>query len=234
MATTDTAALIDRAPQIYATTRDQLVAVLRACSDEQVATLLPACPEWTARDIAAHLSGLVAEILAGVEPPLGSDEATTRQVNDRAGQSLAQICDEWQRNADAIFEVMGVNDYAALGLGADLTVHAHDIYEGLGIDPADTADASMLGAHRYSGLLQERVAERLGAALTIELIDVASYPPPNPDGMPGITLRASAHEFLRAVTGRRSRSEVHAMHWSSDPTTLIDQAWRQYGEFPDT
>lgn len=221
------------AAQIYADARDQLVARLLSCSPEQIATLLPACPEWTVRDVAAHLSGLVAEVIAGVEPPRGSDQATSRQVNDRAEMSIEQILAEWQANADAIFAAMSHDENTALGLSADLAVHIHDICEGLGMVAEENDPATLLGARRYRGLLQERVADRLNIALTVDLTDTRALAPPNPDAEVQITLRATPHNFLRAVTGRRSRADVLSMDWSSDATTLVDQAWRQYGQFND-
>ena len=76
---------------IYAATRDQLVNDLRELSDDESATTIESCPEWSAKDVLAHVSGLVADLLAGVKPPLGTDEMTARQVAERSAMTHGEI-----------------------------------------------------------------------------------------------------------------------------------------------
>jgi hypothetical protein len=40
--------------------------------------------------------------------------------------------------------------------------------------------------------------------------------------MDRITLRATAYDFLRSVSGRRSRRQVETLDWSADPGPLLD------------
>ena len=213
---------------VYATTRDQLLDQVAAL-DGIEAKPVPSCPEWSVKDVIAHLSGLVADILAGVRGPLGSDEATTRQVGTRAAMSLSEVCEEWAGNADAVAPLLIDAPMRGLGLTADLAVHVHDLAEmGDGVT-TPPVEATRLGCIRYVPLLQERAAEQMNLSLTATL-DGQTWSPPA--GSTALALQGSQVEFLRSVTGRRTRSQVEAAFtWEGDPTALLDQAFMQYGPF---
>lgn len=75
----------------------------------------------------------------------------------------------------------------------------------------------------YASRTPDRIAEVAGVALMIELGDGNSFGPTvNVSNMSSLTLRATPYDFLRSVTGRRSRSEVAALDWSDDPGNLLD------------
>lgn len=213
---------------IYAAARDQFVAELRSLSPDDAATMIPSCPEWSAKDVLAHVSGLVADLLAGVKPPLGTDEMTARQVGERAAMSPTNVCDEWVENGPGIEAFFDGRELYALGLTADLAVHIHDLAEELdGISPPP-AEATLAGCERYVPLLQERVAERLDVALEVTL-DGQRWAPAA--GNQPLALSATPTEFLRSVTGRRTSSQVEALDWSGDASAVLDQAFTQYGPY---
>lgn len=213
---------------IYAAARDQFAAEMRSLSGHEAATMIPSCPGWSAKDVLAHVSGLVADLLAGVKPPLGTDEMTARQVSERAAMSHGEICDEWVQNGPGIDAFFVDRELYALGLTADLAVHVHDLAEELdGISPPP-ADATLAGCERYVPLLQERVAQHLDVALEVAL-DGRVWAPTA--GTQPLALAATPTEFLRSVTGRRTRLQVEALEWSGDATTVLDQAFTQYGPY---
>jgi len=214
--------------ETYAKTRDRLIAQVTALADVE-SLIVPSCPEWTVKDVVAHLSGLIADVLAGVQGPLGSDEATTRQVSTRSDMSLVDVCDEWASNGHAIGQVFVAEPMRGLGLTADLAVHVHDLAEMLdGID-APPAEATLLGCTRYVPLLQERAAETLDLAVAA-LLDGHHFAAVH--GSTPVTMDGTLVEFLRSVTGRRTRSQVEtAFTWEGDPTLLLDRPFTQYGPF---
>lgn len=215
----------------YARVRDELIAGLDSLDGPTAATIVPSCPAWTIKDVVAHLCGLNAEKLAGVPGRLGTDEATRRQVADRSSMSLAQIVDEWRALAEPIGVVMTEDPAVGSAFLADLVIHVYDIAEVLG-QPTPAASAQTpAAAHRYIPPLQDRVANRLGLALNVELGDDTSWPAPSQGVDSRRTLRATPHDFLRSVTGRRTRSQVEALDWSADPAPILDSAWNQYGPF---
>jgi len=231
---------VAEAPSLYARLQDLIVPQLSSLSDLDAQTAVPTCPGWSVANVMAHVSGLVAETLAGVPLPRGSDEATARQVADRADLSLAQICSEWVGNADA-FASFGVDDPAYVAaLTSDLVVHAIDIGEALDRSIDIDIEAVQRVASRYGASLQERATES-GWKLMLVLDDIVTG-----DGSSNATpscssasddsalvLRSSSHEFLRAVTGRRSGTQVRAMDWTGNPELLLANGWSQYGPIKD-
>lgn len=216
---------------VYAAVRDELIAALVELDDAAAAQTVPACPEWTIKDVVSHVCGLNAEKLADVQGRLGTDEATARQVATRADKTLGQVIDEWRSFAQPIGELMAGDEIVAVSFLADLVVHVYDLAEVLGQTTAAAAAATPVSAQRYFPLLQERVAERVGVALDIEVTDGASWPAPADSGDECVTLRTTSHEFLRSVTGRHTRAQVEALDWSADPREILDTAWNQYGPF---
>lgn len=213
----------------YAHVRDELIAALAELDDAAMAQRVPSCPEWTVKDIVAHLCGLNAEKLSGVQGSLGIDEATVRQVAGRSAMTLAEVVTEWQSHTIPIATLMTDDEYIATAFLADLVIHVYDLVEVLGQPTSAAAAATPMSAHRYVPLLQERVAERVSVALTVELTDGTSWPAPG-NGR-AVTLRATPHDFLRGVTGRFTRAQVESLDWSTDPAEILDQAWNQYGPF---
>ena len=210
----------------YPSARAALINRLRSLTDDQSKTVVPACPDWTVKDVAAHLSGLVAEALAGVPPPYGSPEATARQVSNRSDNSLAEICDEWEGNGGAFVEYAEENPAFRTALISDLTVHSHDIAEALNSPIEPDSPGLTVATERYLELLQERAAEKLDIALNVDLAGVGSRPASA--GTTPLTLAASPVEFLRCVTGRRTRDHIRTLNWTGDPSELIESAFYQY------
>lgn len=231
---------VAEAPLLYTRLQQMVVPQLSGLSDVDAQISVPACPGWSVANVMAHVSGLVAETLAGVPLPRGSDEATARQVTDRADLSLAQICGEWVGNADA-FASFGVDDPAYVAaLTSDLVVHAIDIGEALDRSIDIDSEAVQRVASRYGAALQQRATES-GWKLTLVLDDIVTGDSPNNDlAAPlsasddsALVLQSSSHEFLRAVTGRRSGASVRAMDWTGDPEALLANRWSQYGPLKD-
>lgn len=214
---------------IYGDARDHMISQVRDLPLDQLATTVPTCPLWSVADVVAHVAGLVADLLAGMKPPLGSDEKTARQVETRRDMSIGEICDEWASNAAGIAELMTETPMTALGLTADLAVHSHDIAETIDAIEAPLASVTATGCERYAPLLQERVAERLDLALTISIGDRMWLPIA---GTTPLALTGAPADFLLSVTGRRRRSDVDGTFtWQGDPTAMLDGAFTQYGPY---
>lgn len=215
--------------ELYAVTRDSLIVHLRSLSDVDAGTVVPSCPEWTVKDVVAHVAGLVSDVIAAVPPPLGSDENTTRQVDERATMTLGEICNEWQANTEAFSPLLVTDDRRARGITADLVVHVHDLAETIDSIAVPSQRATRAAARLYSGLLQQRVAEQLGIALTV-MLDGQELAPESGDSP--LALSGSSTDFLRSITGRRTRAQAEAFFdWTGDPTTMLDEAFTQYGPY---
>ncbi|MGI9607743.1 MAG: maleylpyruvate isomerase family mycothiol-dependent enzyme [Acidimicrobiales bacterium] len=212
---------------LYANERASLIDELRTLTPEQAAAVVPSCPAWTVKDVVSHMSGLVAEKLADVPPPLGSDESTSRQVADRAAMTLAEVVNEWERNAPAFRDIATDDSPFIAAFLSDLVVHAHDIREGLGLPIDERSPAMMFAAERYLELLLDRAADDHDTALTVELTGVGIRAAAT--GSRSLELRAAPFDFLRAVTARRSREAVESLDWTGDPSDLLNSGFVQYG-----
>jgi hypothetical protein len=218
----------------YSALRDHFIGMVRPLDESQLGTIVPMCPAWTVKDVAAHVCGLNDDLTSGITEGLGSDQRTAHHVGLRSTTTISEICDEWLGYDSEMSAICEETPLWATRLAADLTVHLHDVQHALGrpIDRNDgfTADA----AHRYAVVFQERVRDILGLGVTVELTDgmrrVADPAlPPS-----GVTLRATPFDFLRSFTGRRSRAQVESLDWTGDPTRILDAAWSPYGPFqPD-
>jgi len=213
----------------YQAVRGELIETLATLDSTAAEQTVPSCPQWTVKDVAAHLCGLNAELIAGVQGGLGNDQATTRQVTDREANDLAQVLEEWKSHDLALAEVFAGNEDIAAALTGDLVIHAYDLSEVLDQPTTQAALATPMSAHRYVVRLQQRLAEQMDIALSVELSDGTSWPASA--GTEAVTLTTSPHNFLRGVTGRLTRAEVEAFDWSVDPQDILDRAWNQYGPF---
>jgi hypothetical protein len=61
--------------------QERVIALVRDIPDEQAARHVPACPDWTVRDLLSHMVGLGADVAAGDEPHDHDAAWTQRQVD---------------------------------------------------------------------------------------------------------------------------------------------------------
>lgn len=107
------------------------------------------CEGWTVGDVARHVVGGMADVVAGRLDGLGSPEVTEREVAERAGRSPAEVADECAEVRKAAAGMLPLFDDAAwagpspggfdgtLGDGVealwyDAWLHADDIRAALG------------------------------------------------------------------------------------------------------
>ncbi|HVM40045.1 MAG TPA: maleylpyruvate isomerase family mycothiol-dependent enzyme [Acidimicrobiia bacterium] len=125
---------------LYAEGRSRVTALLSEASDDEAERRVPTCPEWRVRDVAAHLAGSCADILAGRLDGVATETWTSAQVHARAGRSLAEILDEWNEVAP---QVEAIAEYfpgrTATQWMFDMTTHEHDLR--LALDRPGARDA---------------------------------------------------------------------------------------------
>ncbi|MCC6434259.1 MAG: maleylpyruvate isomerase family mycothiol-dependent enzyme [Acidimicrobiales bacterium] len=205
--------------EVYAATRHRLIAWFRTLDGTAAATVVPACPAWTVRDTVAHVIGIVDDILHDRTDGLGSDGWTAAQVERRAGRGLGELCDEWESLAAGVDAFTAADPWFGTRLVADLVTHEHDLRAALGQPGARDSDAVHLGLQRYAPAFVERAAHAgLGpvAVLTGDRRWGA-----NP-GDAAVALHGAPFDVLRALTGRRSTTQVAAMEWSgADPAPYL-------------
>lgn len=204
----------------YREGRERVSALLRQVGDKADSTAVPACPGWTPKDVASHLTGVCSDILAGRLEGTGTDPWTALQVDERRSRTLEEVLDEWSEVGPQVEQLLpSFPEWAANQLVFDLLSHQHDVADALGMPPPDLAE--MEGpALDFAAKAVTRRAGQLGLPpLTIVCGD-RKWSSEGEGG--GATLTLDPVDFLRSTTGRRTADEVRALDWGgADPTLWL-------------
>lgn len=98
-------------------------------TDDQLASVVPATPAWTVREVLAHLAGGASDAVTGRMDGAPGPEWTSRHVGERAGLPVAELVDELRSRQDAVAE--SVADNQAPALVWNIVVHHADLHEAL-------------------------------------------------------------------------------------------------------
>jgi hypothetical protein len=69
--------------EIYAGLRAAMIALARSLSAEEVALLAPQPPDWSIKDVVAHVVGIIDDILSDNVAAIGTNEWTAMPVSAR-------------------------------------------------------------------------------------------------------------------------------------------------------
>ena len=172
------------------------------------------CAGWTVADVAAHVTGTLADIAGGRFAELATGNPSERQATERRGRSQKELADELRESAESTLRVASTFDDEAwagpapgglpgtLGEGAeaiwyDTFVHADDIRAAAGL-PSETGPGRLCSVSHLADLLTR---EGWGPA-TLAL-----------DGLPEIPVRGGGQrvggdplQFVLVATGRADPS----------------------------
>src|SRR5581483_4328253 len=112
---------------IYAETRERVADLTRNLAAADLEREVPATPGWRVCDVAAHLAGVAADVLAGNLPGGPGEEWTAAQVESRRACTIGEVLDEW---ADTAVELEPKIAAAGPPMGflvADVATHEHDV-----------------------------------------------------------------------------------------------------------
>lgn len=180
-------------------------------ADRQV----PACPEWSVKDVYAHLTGVADDALEGRLDGVATDSWTERQVSRRRSRSFREIVEEWRRLApmfQAGLDALGENIDPRLII--DIWTHEQDVRGAVSLPDGRSGHAARLTLTTLVAALASAVdvaalpAIRWTSDREVRTLGSASV---------GIELTCSDYEFARARMGRRSRTQITELGWSADP-----------------
>ena len=191
----------------YRSIRERLTALL----DEETtrrpdAWDLPvaACPGWRVRDVVAHLVGNLEDGRAGrlAGPP--GPEQTGEQVDRHHDDDPAVLLASWAELAPPSEEFF--TRVRAWPAAIDALSHEHDLRHALGTPGArDHEDVRVVAEVLLPSPDQPYAVSLDGRAPT--------------DARP--TLSTDPFTWVRVRMGRRTRDEVLALDWSTDPTDVL-------------
>src|SRR3954469_23978538 len=175
---------------LYRANIDAVTALAEGLSDDELAVRVPATPEWTVRELLAHLAGSPADALSGRMDGAPGSAWTARHVGERSEHTTEELVAEIRGAVDGVVASVEGNDRPALVW--NVAVHHADLHEALGKRlPPDPMWRPVVDSMRPS----------LGDA-------AAAF-----SGVPD-------YELFRAFFSRRSRSQIAAWATGVDPETI--------------
>ncbi len=178
----------------YGALRVRCLELGRSLSDEQAALMSPCCPEWSVKDLYAHMAGVATDILDGNIEEAATEAWADAQVTRRAHDSLAEICDEWERaGAEVEGIVRKIGDQIMPQFYIDAWSHEWDIRQALG--PVAAAEPDL----RIPNATRRFLTDRLEA----DVSDVSTF------------------ELLRITMGRRSADQISAIVPGVEPSDVV-------------
>jgi len=192
----------------YAAGLERHLALTADLGESEADTRTAACPEWTVRDVYAHLAGAAADVLDGRTDGAGTDAWTGRQVEERRGRTLTQIVDEYAERGPQLVEALRA--FPIERLAVDQWSHEQDVRGALGRPGSRDAPVVGWAIEWAMGGMAKAWAEAARAPVRIITssgeFDLGTGPS-------AATFATDDFELLRALTGRRSQAQIRA--WSA-------------------
>jgi uncharacterized protein (TIGR03083 family) len=192
---------------------------------ERAAGRVPACPDWTVRDLLSHMVGLGVDVVGGDEPDDHNATWTGRQVEARRDHDIAALVAEWQAVAEPLRAWMRANTVRPLN---DVLIHEQDLRGALGVPGGQDTEGWAVIRERFTGRLAGRVADLPPIALVGESWTWASAGSADDAA---VVLRASDFDLARALVTRRSAAQLKGWTVRGDVTPYLD-AFAMLGPLP--
>jgi uncharacterized protein (TIGR03083 family) len=202
--------------RIYLDAKDRIAALVTGLDDTGLNTGVAACPDWSVRDVVAHLTAVAEDWGQGLLTGPPSDDQTAARIACFGGMNIDEILADWTVAAmrlDRMAETDGIEPPVG-----DVACHEHDVRGALGRPGARDSGAVRYTADRLLANLRTPVP------LRISVEDAEYRSGPDHRGAE-IELHTTRFEALRWRTGRRSREQMRAMDWSSDPAPVLDHLY---------
>ncbi|MEM9711046.1 MAG: maleylpyruvate isomerase family mycothiol-dependent enzyme [Actinomycetota bacterium] len=195
----------ERCATEYAATRARVREVLSDLSPGQEETVVPACPDWTVRNLAAHLAGVAADLVARRNPTGDTQAWVDAQVAERAAVPVAELLDEFDAAGPGFEGLIRNRPRSFAGLLYDVVSHEHDAANALG-RPADRSSGGVVLSLDIMFDMVERdlAANGLGAVRCSD--GVRSWEVG--EGEVGLTIETDTYELFRLVGSRRSLHQM--------------------------
>lgn len=199
----------DRAPNhvAYQHAREgltELLSTLEPGADPAV----PACPEWTVRDLLAHLVGAAALAVGRLSGWLPTGRPPS------SGMGVHELLGEWDRlGAEAEKLVAARGGRCGSIMVMDVFVHELDLRHALGVPPPAEHPAF---ACAFEVLANGFSASVLAHDLPGVRLSVGSTQWTVGGGEPLATVSADRIDLCRSLAGRRSHQQIAALDWDRD------------------
>lgn len=204
----------------YRDTRRRITELCGDLSAVEGERTVPACPDWTIRDLLAHLTVIAAEPVAGNIPGDDQDAWMQEGMSKRSGASVGELLDEWNEAGPAFEGIIESFGTDLRNVVYDVAVHEHDIRHALDRPGHRDTDAVRIGLEALLDQLSDRVREHGLSAIRVR-IDGTGEEVVCGEGEAALTLAGDPFELFRLLGNRRSREQVLAANWDGDPEPYL-------------
>lgn len=188
----------------------RVVELVEGLSAQALEVHVPACPDWTARDLLSHMIGVDADIVAGQGDDGDLDGWTQAQVDARKGRGVAELVAEWTAMTVPVEEWMRAGNTRPLG---DVIIHEQDLRGALDVAGARETDGLAALRDRMVDGFDQAVA-RAGLAPVHLVSDTWTHE--TGTGEPGLVLTAPEFDLTRALMTRRSAAQLRSWVTAGD------------------
>lgn len=171
--------------------------------------VVPACPEWTVRQLVAHLVEICWKVAARAGMVDGSPPVP---IADARPAELVRL---WQTTGAIVDQILvEKRDRRSRILVMDALTHELDIRQALGL-PAPHDHPAMRGTlDLLAAGLGRSIRQRGLPALRIETAGAHWV---SGSGEPAATVSAGRYDLYRSMAGRRTHAQIAALAWSRPP-----------------
>lgn len=175
---------------------------------EKATARVPACPEWTVRDLLAHLVGISAMVIGRLSgwPPANARPSTDLDV--------AGLLAEWDRLGERVEQLVAEQGGGEVML-MDAFTHELDLRSTMSVPfparhPAFDPAVAVL-VRGFTGAVTERglPGVRLSTGGTQWTVGEPA--------VPEVTVAAPPYDLYRSLAGRRTHEQIAALDWSAAP-----------------
>lgn len=211
----------------WAAAQQRVMGLAETLSPAQVAATVPACPDWTVRNLLSHMIGLGADVVRGDEPDDHNSTWTQAQVDQRADHDVPALLAEWRALTGPLSAWMREHGTRPLN---DIVIHEQDLRGAIGIPGAQDTP----GLHTVRDRLTGRFAKRLADLPPIALIgEQWRWTSAGDPAYAAVAIEASDFDLTRAIMSRRSAAQLRAWTTRGDIEAHLD-AFRVLGPLPVT
>lgn len=203
----------DQVAVSYIALRARVIDLLRSTPESLGNMVVPCTPEWTVRQLAAHVVGVPEDVLAGRMEGVASDAWTQAQVELYGHLTLKELADLFEASAPQIDAIIhNIPQPIVSQFVMDSVTHEQDMRSALG---------------KPGG--RDSKAVEVGVGFFLNLIEISD--PPLFDEL--VNTSVSAWDVLRSLTGRRTVEQMNALgldgaaialHFPGSPFTLPIEA----------
>ena len=187
----------------YRTVR-RLIADLLTRFPDHAETAVPSCPEWTVRDLVAHLADNCAGMIGEERTPSDAD--------------LPGLLTAWDACATRVEHLAATGALEIGRLLMDAFTHELDLRETLGVAAEEAHPAYAPAFDVVVGGLTASIMARNLPALRL-VGDGTSWVAGL--GRPAATVSAGRYDLFRSMTGRRTTARIAELEWSADPAPWL-------------